>query len=96
MLYRDADGKPEQHDTIIDVAIVQSGSGALLLGGGTMQGRRPLGSGAGEWVGTAIDDGDRYPLGPGDIAPHPGRIPHSFLVDSGTHLTYVLLKIPAK
>jgi hypothetical protein len=95
MLYRDADGKPEQHDSIIDVAIVQSGSGSLLLGG-TMEGRSPLGSGVGEWVGTSLDGGERYPLGPGDIVHIPAGIPHSFLVDPGTHLTYVLLKIPAK
>src|SRR5437867_12194540 len=33
MLYRDADGFPEQHDTMIDVVIVQSGRGTLQLGG---------------------------------------------------------------
>src|SRR5215470_12287150 len=33
MLYRDADGVPEQHDNIVDVVIVQSGEGTLLLGG---------------------------------------------------------------
>ena len=27
MLYRDADGVPEQHDNIVDVVIVQSGEG---------------------------------------------------------------------
>ena len=32
MLYRDADGVPEQHDHIVDVVIVQSGEGTLLLG----------------------------------------------------------------
>jgi hypothetical protein len=95
MLYRDADGKPEQHDSIIDVAIVQSGHGALLLGG-EMKDRRPLGAGAGEWVGSGIDGGERYPLAPGDIIHIPAGVPHSFLVNQGGHLTYVLLKIPAK
>ncbi len=47
MLYRDADGNPEQHDAIIDIVFVESGEG------------------------------------------------HSFLVPSGKHITYVLLKIPA-
>src|SRR5580765_8729803 len=32
-LYRDADGFPEQHDTIIDTVFVQSGEGVLQLGG---------------------------------------------------------------
>jgi hypothetical protein len=93
MLYRDADGNPEQHDAIIDVVLVQSGAGTLVLGG-TMAGKRA--TSAGEWVGTRLDGGDRHPLGPGDIVHIPAGIPHSFLVPSGTHLTYVLLKIPAK
>jgi hypothetical protein len=50
LLYRDADGAPEQHDTIVDVVMVQSGEGTLQLGG-EMIGRR-AGSGAGEFVGS--------------------------------------------
>lgn len=93
MLYRDADGNPEQHDAIIDVVMVQSGAGTLMMGG-TMIGKR--GSGNGEWLGTRLDGGDRHPLGPGDIVHIPAGIPHSFLVPPGGHITYVLLKIPAK
>lgn len=93
MLYRDADGNPEQHDAIIDIVMVQSGAGTLVLGG-TMVGKR--GTNAGEWVGTRLDGGDRHPLGPGDIVHIPAGIPHSFLVAPGSHITYVLLKIPAK
>jgi hypothetical protein len=93
MLYRDADGNPEQHDAIIDIVYVQSGAGTLLMGG-TMVGRR--GTSAGEWVGTRLDGGDRHPLGAGDVVHIPAGIPHSFLVPTGGHITYVLLKIPAK
>ena len=93
LLYRDADGNPEQHDAIIDVVMVQSGEGVLQLGG-TMIGRRT--TGAGEFVGTRLDGGDRHPLGPGDIVHIPAGIPHSFLVPQGKHVTYVLLKIPSK
>ena len=93
MLYRDADGNPEQHDAIIDVVFVQSGEGTLVMGG-TMIGRRQ--ASAGEWVGTRLDGGERHPLAPGDIVHIPAGIPHSFLVAKGTHFTYVLLKIPAK
>jgi len=92
MLYRDADGNPEQHDAIIDVVIVQSGEGTLQLGG-AMAGKRT--TSAGEWVGTRLDGGERHPLGPGDIVHIPAAIPHAFLVPQGKHLTYVLLKIPA-
>ena len=92
MLYRDADGNPEQHDTIIDIVYVKSGEGTLMLGG-TMAGRRT--TGPGEFVGTRLDGGERHPLGAGDIVHIPAGIPHSFLVPQGKHLTYVLLKIPA-
>lgn len=93
MLYRDADGNPEQHDAIIDIVMVQSGAGTLQMGG-TMIGKR--GTNNGEWLGTRLDGGERHPLGPGDIVHIPAGIPHSFLVASGGHITYVLLKIPAK
>ena len=92
MLYRDADGNPEQHDTIIDIVDVKSGEGMLMLGG-TMAGRRM--TGPGEFVGTRLDGGERHPLGAGDIVHIPAGIPHSFLVPQGKHITYVLLNIPA-
>ncbi len=64
MLYRDADGFPEQHDNIIDVVIVRSGEGALLLGGTMIN---PKASNAGEYVGTAIEGGERHPLAAADV-----------------------------
>jgi mannose-6-phosphate isomerase-like protein (cupin superfamily) len=93
LLYRDADGVPEQHDTIIDVVIVQSGEGTLLLGGRMLNPRASAGSG--EYLGTGIEGGERHPLGPGDLVHIPARVPHSFLVPRGKHITYVLVKIPA-
>ena len=92
MLYRDADGNPEQHDAIIDIVMVQSGEGTLVLGG-TMLDRRT--TAPGESVGTRLDGGERHALGAGDIVHIPAGIPHSFLVSNGKHITYVLLKIPA-
>jgi mannose-6-phosphate isomerase-like protein (cupin superfamily) len=93
LLYRDADGVPEQHDTIIDVVIVQSGEGTLLLGGRMLNPK--AGAGSGEYLGTGIEGGERHPLGPGDLVHIPARVPHSFLVPQGKHITYVLVKIPA-
>lgn len=93
-LRRDADGNPEQHDTIIDVVFVHSGEGTLVVGG-TMIGKR-AGGGAGEWLGTSLEGGERRLLGPGDVVHIPATIPHSFLVPAGKHLTYVLVKFPAK
>src|SRR6185295_8271864 len=93
MLYRDADGNPEKHEAIIDIVMVQSGEGTLQLGGTIVDKRATT---AGEYVGTRLDGGDRHALAPGDIVHVPAGIPHAFLVPAGKHLTYVLLKIPAK
>ena len=93
MLYRDADGNPEQHDQIIDIVMVQSGEGTLQLGGMMIDRRTTT---PGEYVGTRLEGGERHALGPGDIVHIPAGIPHSFLVPSGKHFTYVLLKIPAR
>lgn len=93
LLYRDADGVPEQHDKIVDVVIVQSGEGTLLVGG-TMVNRK-AGASPGEYLGTGIDGAERRALGPGDIVHIPATIPHSFLVPKGKHITYVLVKFPA-
>jgi len=92
LLYRDADGLPEQHDAIVDVVMVQSGEGTLQLGG-EMVGKR-AGSGAGEYVGTRLDGGTRHALGASDVVHIPAGIPHSFLVPQGKHIAYVLVKFP--
>lgn len=93
-LYRDADGAPEQHDEIVDVVFVHSGEGVLQLGG-TMVGKRAGGS-PGEFLGTRLDGGERHVLAPGTVVHIPPAIPHAFLVPAGKHVTYVLVKFPAK
>jgi hypothetical protein len=92
LLYRNADGLPEQHDKIVDVVIVHSGEGALMMGG-TMSGRTGSAS-TGEYLGTALTGGQLHPLAAGDILHIPAGIPHSFRVPAGKHITYVLLKFP--
>lgn len=94
LLYRDADGVPEQHDSIVDVVIVQSGEGTLLLGGRMINAKAS--TGAGEYLGTGIEGGERHALAAGDMVHIPAKIPHSFLVPKGKHITYVLVKFPAR
>jgi hypothetical protein len=94
LLYRDADGVPEQHDAIVDVVMVQSGEGTLLLGGRMLNPKAS--NGAGEYLGTGIEGGERHALAAGDVVHIPAKIPHSFLVPKGKHITYVLVKFPAK
>jgi hypothetical protein len=94
LLYRDADGLPEEHDKIVDVVMVHSGEGTLILGG-TMAGKKGSAE-TGEYVGTALTGGEMHPLAAGDIVHIPASVPHSFLVPAGKHITYVLLKFPGK
>jgi hypothetical protein len=93
LLYRDADGAPEQHDKIIDVVMIHSGEGSLMLGG-NMAGKKGNAS-TGEYLGTALTGGELHQLAAGDILHIPAGIPHSFIVPPGKHITYVLLKFPA-
>ncbi len=93
MLFRDADGVPEQHDNIVDIVIVQTGEGTLLVGGKMIDPRAS--SGVGEYLGSGIEGAERHSLGPGDVVHIPAKIPHSFLVPKGKHITYVLVKFPA-
>jgi len=94
LLYRDADGLPEEHDKIVDVVMVHSGEATLVLGG-TMSGKKGSAE-TGEYLGSALTGGQMHPLAAGDIVHIPAGIPHSFLVPAGKHITYVLLKFPAK
>src|SRR5688572_2729721 len=93
-LYRDADGFPEQHDNIVDLVYVQSGEGTLQLGGTVVD--KKASTTAGEWVGSRLDGGERHALGAGDVMHIPAGVPHAFLVPKGKHITYVLVKFPAK
>jgi|TARA_B110000438_G_scaffold182335_1_gene174258 mannose-6-phosphate isomerase-like protein (cupin superfamily) len=84
---RDRDGAPEQHDNIEDYVYVQSGQGVILVGG-QMLGR------TGD-LGTEIIGGSRYSVGAGDVLRIPAGVPHAYLPESGEHLTYVLVRVPA-
>jgi mannose-6-phosphate isomerase-like protein (cupin superfamily) len=92
---RDADGFPEQHNQIVDVVFVQSGEGTLQLGGKVV-GLKASPGGAGEFVGTSLEGGERRAIAAGDVIHIPATIPHAFLVPKGKHITYVLFKFPGK
>ena len=92
-LYRDADGLSEQHDNFVDVVFVQSGEGTLHLGGEMIDSKGS--TGAGEFLGTGIEGGEKHALSAGDVIHIPAKIPHRFLVPKGKYITYVNVKFPA-
>ena len=92
MLYRDADGNPEQHDTIIDIVYVKSGEGTLMLGG-MMAGRRTTGLVNSSARGSAVASVIRSAPATSCTSRPASRT--AFSCRRGKHLTYVLLKIPA-
>ena len=92
-LRRASDGRPEQHDRIIDVVIVHSGRGTLLVGGQMVN---PTGNPAtGEYLGTGIDGGQRHDLGPGDFALIPPGVAHAFANRGDRPVRFTLSFAPA-
>ena len=85
-IHRDADGRPEIHDDIIDVVFVTSGVGEVLVGGEMLNRTGSLGTG--------IDGGTRYPVAAGDMLHIPARTPHGYLVQDADHVTYLLVRVP--
>ena len=70
---------------------IRSGEGTLLVGGDMVN---RTGSN-GEYQGTGIAGGVRYPVGPGDVIHVPADTPHRYLVPEGGHITYLLVRVPA-
>lgn len=93
LIRRDADGFPEQHDNIVDVVIVESGSGTLQLGGKMLD---PKSNSPGEYLGSKLEGGEKHAIAAGDVMHIPAKIPHAFLVPQGGHITYILVKFPGK
>lgn len=86
-LRRNTDGWPEQHEDIIDVVFIQSGAGIVHFGG-ELIGRSNV-------PGARIDGGTRVPVAAGDVLHIPAQMPHAYLVGNNSHVTYVLLRVPA-
>lgn len=81
--------KVEVHENDTDVFRVVSGSGAFVLGGTATNLEK---TGDGEWVGDAIEGGERVDVSEGDMLDIPPGVPHQFDV-RGKRLELVIVKI---
>jgi mannose-6-phosphate isomerase-like protein (cupin superfamily) len=93
LAFRDRDGKGEQHQQLGDVFFVLQGT-ATLVTGGTIS--NPATTAPGEIRGASVQDGTRRKLQEGDVVHIPANTPHQMLLDSGSSITYFVVKIPQK
>ncbi len=90
IVFRDADGEAEVHESHTDLWVVQKGQATLIVGGEVVDARE---TGPGEIRGPSIDGGKSYRLQPGDVVNIPPRTAHQVLVEEGTTFTYLILKV---
>jgi mannose-6-phosphate isomerase-like protein (cupin superfamily) len=93
VVHREASGESEVHQSLVDVFVVQSGEGTLVVGGKVVGGKSTA---PGEIRGTAIEGGANRRLAPGDIAHIPANTPHQVLLEPGRQITYVIVKINSR
>jgi mannose-6-phosphate isomerase-like protein (cupin superfamily) len=93
LIHRVTGGAPEMHDNFVDVLIVVSGEGTLVVGGKMANVKT---SNNGEYSGTGIEGGERHPIAVGDVVHIPAKTPHGVQVAIGKEITYIRIAIPAE
>jgi mannose-6-phosphate isomerase-like protein (cupin superfamily) len=93
LAFRDRDGKGEQHQLFGDVFFVLQGTATLVTGGAISN---PATTAPGEIRGASVQDGTRRKLQEGDVVHISANVPHLMLLDSGSSITYFVVKIPQK
>ncbi len=88
--HREGSGQAELHEKQVDIVIVQSGEGTLVVGGAIPN---PKTTGPGEIRGEAINGGERNHIAAGDIVHIPVNTPHQMLLAPGKQITYAVVKI---
>jgi uncharacterized RmlC-like cupin family protein len=93
VFHREAPGLGEIHQRLTEMALVRSGSGAVILGGKVVNGkvREP-----GEVFGPSIEGGTRHTIAAGDVVYIPDNTAHLFVPDPGKPLSVLLFRFPSK
>ena len=95
MIHRVATGAPEFHADFVDLWIIESGRGSVVVGG-TLSEPKPMGQGHGEMTGSGISGGESHEIAAGDVIHIPANTPHWAVVPKGGQLTYLRIAIPVK
>ena len=97
MIHRVATGAPEFHAHTVDVWVVESGKGTLVLGGSLVD-PKPMGNGkqGEEMTGTGITGGENHEMSVGDVIHIPANTPHWAVVPKGGEITYLRITVPTK
>lgn len=88
--HREANGQAELHETQVDIIVVESGEGSLVVGGTVVD---PKTVSPHEVRGPSIKDGVTKQLHPGDILHIAAKTPHQVLVPAGKQITYFVAKV---
>ena len=90
LAYRSKDGGAEIHNQFADVFYIVRGKAVLMTEGSIPDAHE---ENPGEIRGTAVADGKKTPLGPGDVVHIPAGTPHQLLVPKGKELLYFVIKV---
>ena len=93
IFHREGSGQSEVHEKFADFVIVQSGEGAILVGGVSKNAKPTT---AGETRGDGVEGGTKYQLTPGDVLFIPAGVPHQMIVETGKELNAMVIKVEAK
>jgi mannose-6-phosphate isomerase-like protein (cupin superfamily) len=98
-IHRVGTGAPEFHTHFVDLWIVESGEGTLVVGGTLVDPKPTSGADAGTvggMTGTSVDGGVRHDVSTGDVIHIPPKTPHQILVPKGKEITYLRIAIPSE
>jgi mannose-6-phosphate isomerase-like protein (cupin superfamily) len=93
LILRNKNGGAEVHENFADFFVVVEGH-ATLVSGGTV--KDPKTASPGEIRGTALENGTKEALNPGDLIHIPATLPHQLLLADGDRFVYFVLKIKEK
>ncbi|HEV2689911.1 MAG TPA: cupin domain-containing protein [Bryobacteraceae bacterium] len=88
--HREGSGEAEFHEHEVDIFLVTSGTGTLIVGG-TMPNAKI--TAPGEMRAPSIDGGSKQKLSAGDVVHIPVKTAHQIILDPGAKFTYFVVKV---